>query len=82
MATSKPFGYLAIDLKSDTPNDKRLWPNVFERTNKGPTAEQLFFYYSEKKASGSPENQTVVDPGSDLNFRKPEHYQSYRFKDT
>ena len=25
MATSKPFGYLLIDLKPDTPNDKRLW---------------------------------------------------------
>ena len=25
MATSKPFGYLLIDLKPDTLNDKRLW---------------------------------------------------------
>ena len=27
-ATSKPFGYLLIDLKPDTPNDKRLWPKA------------------------------------------------------
>ena len=33
MATSKAFGYLLIDLKPDTPNDKRLWPNVFEQTS-------------------------------------------------
>ena len=33
MATSKPFGYLLIDLKPDTLNDKRLWPNVFQQTN-------------------------------------------------
>ena len=30
ISTSKPFGYLAIDLKPDTRNDKRLWPNGFE----------------------------------------------------
>ena len=68
MATSKPFGYLLIDLKPDTPNDKRLWPNVFEQTNKAPTTEQPYFYYSEQKAS--PEEQT--DPRSHLNFRNPE----------
>ena len=34
MATSNFYGYLAIDLKPDTPNDKRLWPNVFEQTSK------------------------------------------------
>ena len=68
MATSKPFGYLLIDLKPDTSNDKRLWPNVFLQTNKLPTAEQPYFYYSEQKAS--PEEQT--DPRSHLNFRDPE----------
>ena len=68
MAASKPFGYLLIDLKPDTPNDKRLWPNVFEQTNKAPTTEQPYFYYSEQKAS--PEEQT--DPRSHLNFRNPE----------
>ena len=68
MATSKPFGYLLIDLKPDTSNDKRLWPNVFQQTNKLPTAEQPYFYYSEQKAS--PEEQT--DPRSLLNFRNPE----------
>ena len=68
MATSKPFGYLLIDLKPDTSNDKRLWPNVFQQTNKLPTAEQPYFYYSEQKAS--PEEQT--DPRSHLNFRIPE----------
>ena len=68
MATSKPFGYLLIDLKPDTLNDKRLWPNVFQQTNKLPTAELPYFYYSEQKAS--PEEQT--DPRSHLNFRNPE----------
>ena len=72
MATSKPFGYLLIDLKPDTPNDKRLWPNVFEQTNKAPTTEQPYSYYSEQKAGGSLEEQTVVDPRSHPNFRNPE----------
>ena len=72
MATSKPFDYLLIDLKPDTPNDKRLWPNVFEQTSKVPTAEQPYFYYSEQKAGGRSEEQTVVDPRSHLNFRNPE----------
>ena len=58
MATSNPFGYLLIHLKPDTPNDKRLWPNVFEQTNKAPTTEQPYFYYSEQKAGGSSEEQT------------------------
>ena len=70
MATSKAFGYLLIDLKPDTPNDKRLWPNVFEQTNKAPTTEQPYFYYSEQKAGGSSEEQT--EPKSHLNFRNPE----------
>ena len=69
-ATSKPFGYLLIDLKPDTLNDKRLWPNVFQQTNKLPTAEQPYFYYSEQKAGGSSEEQT--EPRSHLNFRNPE----------
>ena len=74
MATSKPYGYLAIDLKPDTPNDKCLWPNVFEQTNKAPTAEQP--YYAEQKPS--PEEQiTVVEPASDPYFRKPGHCQSW-----
>ena len=73
MATSKPFGYLLIDLNPDTPNDKRLWPNVFEQTNKVPTTEQPYFNYSEQKAGGSSEEQTVVDPRSYLNFRNPKH---------
>ena len=77
MATSKPYGYLAIDLKPDTPNDKRLWPNVFEQTSKAPTAEQP--YYSEQKTS--PEEQTVEDLASDPNFRKPGHCQSYPLTD-
>ena len=68
MDTSKPYGYLAIDLKPDTPKDKCLWPNVFEQTNKAPTD-------SEQKTS--PEEKTVVDPASDPNFRKPGHCQSY-----
>ena len=68
MATSKAFGYLLIDLKPDTLNDKRLWP---EQTNKLPTAEQPYFYYSEQKAS--PEEQT--DPRSHLNFSNPEQPQ-------
>ena len=79
MATSKPYGYLAIDLKPDTPNDKCLWPNVFEQTNKVPTVEQPYFYYSEQKPS--PEEQTVVDPRRHLNFRKPGHCQSYPLTD-
>ena len=67
MATFKPSGYLLIDLKPDTPNDKRLWPNVFEQTNKAPTTcEQPYFYYSEQKAGGSLEEQT--DPKSHLNL--------------
>ena len=74
MATSKPYGYLAIDLKPDTPNDKRLW-----QTSKAPTAEQPYFCYSEQKTS--PEEQTVVDPSSDPNFRKPGHCQSYPLTD-
>ena len=76
MATSKPFGYFFIYLKPDTPNDKCLWLNVFEQTNKGPTTEQPYFYYSEQKAGGSPEEQTVV------NLRNPKHCQppSSRFK--
>ena len=77
MATSKPYGYLAIDLKPDTPNDKRLWPNVFEQTSKAPTAEQP--YYSEQKTS--PEEQTVEDPASDPSFRKPGHCQLYPLTD-
>ena len=76
MATSKPFGYLLIDLKPEPPNAKRLWPNVIEQTNKTTTAEQPYFYYSEQKPS--PE---VVDPRSHLNFRKPLHCQSYSLKD-
>ena len=68
MATSKASGYLLINLKPDTPNDKRLWPNVFQQTNKLPTAEQPYFNYSEQKAS--PKEQT--DPRSHLNFRNPE----------
>ena len=52
-ATSKPFGYLLIDLKPDSPNDKRLWPNVFKQTNrheipKGGGNEQPYFYYLEQ----------------------------------
>ena len=31
MVTSKPYRYLAIDLKPDTPNDKHLWPKVLSR---------------------------------------------------
>ena len=73
MASSKPFGYLLRDLKPDTPYDKRLWPNVFEQTNKVPTTEQPYFYYSEQKAGGSSEEQT--DPRSHPNFRNPEHSQ-------
>ena len=70
MATFKPFGYLLIDLKPDTLNDKHLWPNVFQQTNKLPTAEQPYFYYSEQKGGGSSEEQT--EPRSHLNFRNPE----------
>ena len=77
LATSKRFGYFLIDLKPDTPNDKRLWPNVFEQTNKVPVAEQPYFYYSEHKAGGSSEEQIVVDPRSHLNFRNPEHCQPH-----
>ena len=72
MATSKTFGYLLIDLKPDTSNDKRLWPNVFQQTNKLSTAEQPYFYYSEQKAGGSSEEETVLDPRSHLSFRNPE----------
>ena len=79
MATSKPFGYLLIDLKPDTLNDKRLWPNVFQQTNKLPTAEQPYFYYSEKKTRGSSEEQT--EPRSYLNFRNPENYQPHPLVD-
>ena len=79
MAISKPYGYLAIDLKPDTPNDKRLWPNVFEQTNRAPTVEQPYFYYSQQKPS--PEEQTVVDPRSHLNFRNPEHCQPHPLTD-
>ena len=79
MATSKPYGYLAIDLKPDTLNDKCHWPNVFEQANKAPTVEQPYFYYSEQKPS--PEEQTVIDPRSQLNFRKPENCQSYSLTD-
>ena len=79
MVTSKPYGYLAIDLKPDIPNDKLLWPNVFEQIIKAPAVEQPYFYYSEQKPS--PEEQTVVDPRSHLNFRKPGHCQSYPLTD-
>ena len=81
MATFKPFGYLLIDLKPDTPNDKRLWLNVFEQTNKVPTAEQPYFYYSEQKAGASPEEQTVVNPRSHLNFRNLELCQPHPLAD-
>ena len=81
MATSKSFGYLLIDLKPDTPNDKRLWSNVFEQTNKVPAAEQPYFYFSEQKASGSPEELTEVDPTSHLNFRNSEHCQPHPLAD-
>ena len=81
MATSKPFGYLLIDLKPDTSNDKHLWSNVFEQTNKVPTAEQPYFYYSEQKAGGSSEKQTVVDPRSHLTFRNPERCQPHPLTD-
>ena len=79
MATSKPFGYLLIDLKPDTLNDNRLWLNVFQQTNKLPTAEQPYFYYSEQKAGGSSEEQT--EPRSHLNFRNPENYQPHPLVD-
>ena len=69
MATSKPFGYLLIDLKPDTPNDKHLWPNVFEQTNKVPTTEQPYFYYSEQKAGG-PLRRTNR-PKKSSQFQKP-----------
>ena len=52
---------------------------MFEQTNKVPTVEQPYFYYSEQKPS--PEEQTVVDPRSHLNFRKPGHCQSYPLTD-
>ena len=81
MATSKPFGYLLIDVKPDTPNDKRLWPNVFQQTSKLPTAEQPYFYYSEQKAVGGTEEQTEVEPRSHLNFRNPEHCQPHPLAD-
>ena len=61
MVTSKPYGYLAIDLKPDTPKDKCLWPNVFEQTNKAPTVEQPYFFYSEQKTS--PEEKNSGRPG-------------------
>ena len=81
MATSKPFGYLLMDVKPDTLNDKCLWPNVFQQTNKLPTAEQPYFYYSEQKASGSSEEQTEVDLRSHLNFRNPENCQPHILAD-
>ena len=81
MATFKSFGYLLIDLKPDTPNDKRLWLDVFEQTNKVPTAEQPYFYYSEQKAGASPEEQTVVNPRSRLNFRNLELCQPHPLAD-
>ena len=81
MATSKPFGYLLIDLKPDTPNDKRLWPNVFQQTNKLPTAEQPHFYHLEQKAGGSSDKQTEIEPRSHLNFRNPEHCQPHPLAD-
>ena len=43
---------------------------MFQQTNKLPTAEQAYFYYSEQKAGGSSEEQT--EPRSHLNFRNPE----------
>ena len=59
------------------------WPNVFEQTNKTNKAatviEQPYFYYSEQKPS--PEEQTVVDPRSHLNFRNPEHCQPHPLTD-
>ena len=68
-----------IDLKPDTLNDKPLWPNVFQQTNKIPTAEQPYFYYSEQKAGGSSEEQTELR--SHLNFRNPENYQPHPLVD-
>ena len=59
------------------------WPNVFEQTNKTNKAatvvEQPYIYYSEQKPS--PEEQTVVDPRSHLNFRNPEHCQPHPLTD-
>ena len=81
MATSEPFGYHLKDLKPDIPIDKRLWPNVFQQTNKLPTTEQPYFYYSEQKAAGSSEEETEVEPRSPLNFRNPEHCQPHPLAD-
>ena len=79
MATFKPYGYLAIDLKPATPNDKRLWPNVFEQTNKAPTAEQSYFYYSEQKTKSRRKNSGR--PPNDPSFRNPEHCRPHLLTD-
>ena len=42
-----------------------------------PTAEQPYFYHSEQKAGGNPEEQTVIDPRSHFIFRNPEHCQPH-----
>ena len=72
---SKPYGYLAIDLKPDTPNDKRLM--CLSR----PIRHQQESSHISVIQSRRQEEQTVVDPASDPNFRKPGHCQSYPPRD-
>ena len=42
--------------------------------------QKPYFYYSEQKAGGSPEEQTVINTRSRLNFRNPELSQLYPLK--
>ena len=68
MATSKPFGYLLIDLKPDTSNDKRPWPNVFHQTNKLPTAEShISIIQSRRQAPKNKQTQEVIPISETLN---------------
>ena len=76
-ATSKPFGYLLIDLKPDTPNDKRLWPNVFKQKNwhalpKGGN-EQPYFHYLEQNRDEEQENWTPFKSTGIQHELKTEH---------
>ena len=52
---------------------------MIQQTNKLPTAEKPYFYYSEQKALGSSEEQT--EPRSHLKFRNPENYQPHPLVD-
>ena len=82
MATQKPYGYLFIDLKQNTPESQRLKHHIFQseggykKTNSG-ACHHLPANYQQGNISqpleniGSTEIQTLPVPGPQLEFTEP-----------